>query len=279
MENQKDSSKKLAIKTIKNKIGHFISSGIYSDLSEFISDNPNLAVFQDKTKLNNSLKKFWGYQITEEDYQLLLTELKAELEERLRIENEKITTTSVNGKEIVTYDDGDRKIIVDNSYASISLEEQLPGLQEKYARFRQGESTNTVEMMEFMQDEIKPAPTLNAVNDIDVTSLSSQEVEMAAAAKAYQDTTDNVVQVDLIQGIVEENGKIQSIEKRDDGYGVFSSDQQEDTKENTVAIKAPQKTLQRTPYKQAGFSDTLILALLTGMILGLLFINIYLKIS
>ena len=67
--------KSLALKTIQNKIEQFISSGTYSDLEDFISDNPDLATFQNHTKLNNTLRKVWGYQITEQEY-LEILEIK-----------------------------------------------------------------------------------------------------------------------------------------------------------------------------------------------------------
>lgn len=274
--------KSLAIKTIKNKIESFISSGIYADLEEFIKDNPDLQTFQEKTKLNNSLRRIWGYRITDEDYQKLLSELKNELEEKMKIVKDNLTTVQVNGKEITTYQDDNRQIIVDNSYANKSVEDELPDLQQKYSKFRQSGVDNTSNMLQFMQEEIKPAPEFDDVSDLDRQSLSQQDTEIAKVAQSYQSTNDNIIQVDFENKLILDGDNILSIEKRDDGYGVFSPDETETEleKEKPTENMSHQKTLQRNPLRrQAGFSDAVILALLTGMLMGLAFLNIYIKIS
>lgn len=274
--------KSLAIKTIKNKIESFISSGIYADLEEFIKDNPDLQTFQEKTKLNNSLRRIWGYRITDEDYQKLLSELKNELEEKMKIVKDNLTTVQVNGKEITTYQDDNRQIIVDNSYAKKSVEDELPDLQQKYSKFRQNGVDNTSNMLQFMQEEIKPTPEFDGVSDLDQQSLSQQDAEIAKVAQSYQSTNDNIIQVDFENKLILDGDNILSIEKRDDGYGVFSPDETETEleKEKQIETISHQKTLQRNPLRrQAGFSDAVILALLTGMLMGLAFLNIYIKIS
>lgn len=279
--------KKLAIKTIKNKIESFISSGIYNDLDEFIKDNPDLKTFQEKTKLNNSLRRIWGYQITDEDYQTLIIELKIELEEKLRIQKENLTTVQANGKEITTFDTGSGHIIVDNSYSEKSIDDQLHQLQDKYSRFRQEdtptiENNNTENMMRYLQEEIKPEPSFTKVDDINQPNLSTDESEIATVAERYQKESEGVVQVDLDARLIFEDGQIRTVEKRDDGYGVFAPTTDEQFQdENFTQEKTPQKTLQKrtNPLKQAGFSDALILALLTGLLMGLAILNIYIKIS
>lgn len=273
---------KLAIKTIKSKIESFISSGIYNDLDEFVKDNPDLKTFQEKTKLNNSLRRIWGYQVTDEDYQVLIVELKAELEEKMRIQKENLTTVQANGREITTFDNGDKQIVVDNSYSNKSIDEQLISLQEKYSRFRQNGNNNTEYMMEVMKEEIKPEPAFTNISDINTTNLTEDSAEIAAVAETYQKDSQDAIQVDLETGLIFEDGQIRTIEKRETGYGVFSPVSEEEIQEKShEQEKVPQKTLQRktNPLKQAGFSDALILALLTGMVMGLAILNIYMKVS
>ena len=81
-----------------------------------------------------------------------------------------------------------------------------------------------------------------------------------------------------------DNGNILEIEHTEAGYTVTAPDvidgnenMQVDDNE-AVLEKAPQKTLRKTPLKQTGFSDTILLALLTGMFIGLVILNIYIRI-
>lgn len=274
--------KNLAIKTIKNKIEGFISSGIYVDLDEFINDNPDLNTFQEKTKLNNSLRRIWGYQITDEDYQNLISELKKELEEKMKIVKDNLTTVEVNGKEITTYNDDNRKVIVDNSYSNRSIEDELPILQQKYSKFRNDGINNTANMMEFMRDEIKPSPGFEEVSSLSTENLPSHDTPIAQVAQDYQISHDNNnIQVDFENRLILDGDDVLSIEKRDDGYGVFAPENNEMDLEQTndSKEKVHQKTIQKNPlHRQAGFSNIIVLALLAGMLMGVVLLNVYIKI-
>lgn len=270
---------------VKNKIKSFITPDLYHDLEDFIKDNPTFEDFKRRAKFNEAYKRAlnWdSYTLTEEEYQQILEELKAELEEKLRIEKEKITTVSANGKEVATLTKDDGSVIaVDNTYSGRPIEEELKDIQEKYSRFRQDGNTNTEELMEFMQEEIKPEPSFQAVSDLTSSSLNKEEEEKASVAQAYQAYTDSSVTVNLEDGLIMDNGNILEIQQTEDGYAVTTPETNGNTtaelEDNAVLDKAPQKTLRKTPFKQAGFSDTILLALLTGMFIGLVILNIYIR--
>ena len=161
---------------VKNKIKSFITPDLYRDLDDFIKDNPTFEEFKRNAKFNEAYRRAlnWdSYTLTEDDYQKILSELKAELEEKMRIEKDKITTVTANGKEVSTYTKDDGSVIaVDNSYNDRPIAEQLEDIQKKYSRFRQDGNTNTEELMEFVQEEVKPEPAFHAIEDIDTTSLN-----------------------------------------------------------------------------------------------------------
>ena len=272
----------LAFLTAKNKITEYMKEKGFLSLAEFIKENPDLKTFQEKTKLNNSIRRVWGLNVTEEDYQQVLDVLQQEFDEKLRIETERLSTVNVNGKTITSYDGEKGKTIVDDSYSDKPMEEQLVELRERYSkRFGvqdvEQATNNTEEMMDFMREEIKLEPEFNAVADITKESLSGKAKELAEVAEAYQDTTDNVVHVDFERGLIMDEDQILSIEEREDGYGVFSPEEIEPNEKKL----APQKTLtkKKGPSKQAGFSSAVALALLSGLFMGLAFLNVYLKIK
>ena len=272
---------------VKNKIRSFITPDLYHDLEDFIKDNPTFEDFKRSAKFNEAYRRAlnWdSYTLTEDEYQQILEELKAELEEKMRIEKEKITTVSANGKEVATFQKDDGSVIaIDNTYGGRPIEQQLEDIQKKYSRFRQDGNTNTEELMEFVQEEVKPEPSFQAVGDLTVASLNNEESEKAAVAQAYQDGTDSTVAVDLEDGVIMDNGNILEIEQTEDGYTVTAPETvggdatNKLNEEAPILEKAPQKTLRKTPFKQAGFSDTILLALLTGMFIGLVILNIYIR--
>lgn len=269
----------LAKLALKNKIKSFITPDLYRDLDDFIKDNPTFEDFKKRAKFNYSFKRALNldtHDITEEDYQQILADLKQELEEKMKIEKDKISTVQVKGKEIATYTNSDGSVItVDNSYTDKSISEQLDELQQKYSRFRQNSKTNTDELMEHVQEEIKPEPSFQTVATISDDSLSGNDSEMARVAQEYQATVNNEVSVNLDEGLILDSGNVLSIEESDNGYAVVAPEQSSEVVENTP-VKAKQKTLRKQNLKQAGFSDVIMLALLSGALLALIIVNIYL---
>ena len=272
--------KTLAEQTIKNKIEQFISSGIYHDLDEFISDNPDLSTFQTHTRLNNTLRKVWGYQITDQEYLDILDELKQELADRKKIDMDNVKTVNANGKEITTYESANGTMVLDNSYAKKSMEEQLPELQKEHEQFQTGGEENIDAMMNYMQEEIKPEVEFESTDKADSENLSDEEKKNVAVAKTYEEQSGQDVQVDVDNGLIMSDGEIQTIEKRDDGYEVYSTEEvgekkeEEETKEKVADEKAKQKVLTLNTFKQAGFSNAFILAFIVGFCLGIVALSI-----
>lgn len=276
----------LARLAIKNKIKNFITPDLYRDLDAFIKDNPTFEDFKRRAKFNDSYKRAlnWGSDnISEEEYQQIISELKAELEEKMALQKERISTVTANGKEVSTFQKDDGSIIsVDNSYGKKPITEQLEEIQSKYSRFRQGEATNTEEIMEYMEDEVKPENDFQDVSTISTASLNNDETEMAAVAQSYQASTDGEVSIDFANKLLLDDGQVLEMEKTENGYTIGAAEavegQPEPVMEEAPTLeKAKQKTLTRKPFQQAGFSSAVLLALIAGMFMGLILLNLYIK--
>jgi len=271
--------KNLALKTIQNKIEQFISSGIYTDLEDFISDNPDLTTFQNHTKLNNTLRRVWGYQITDQEYLEILEYMRKEVAERKQIALDKLDTVNTNGKEITTYETANGTMVLDNSYSGKPMGSQLEELQAEHKQFQVGGANNTDAMMSYMQQEVKPEIGFNNLSSISKDNLTQQENKNLFAATQYQANVQNPIQVDLQNGLIMQDGNIHTIEERENGLGVYSTESiseepKEEQAENTLE-KPKVHTLKM--FQQAGFSDALILAFIVGMFLGFLFLSTYAK--
>lgn len=271
--------KALALKTIQNKIEQFISSGTYVDLEDFISDNPDLTTFQNHTKLNNTLRKVWGYQITEQEYLEILDEMRKEVAASKQIALDKLETVSANGKELTTYETAEGTMVLDNSYNGKGMQSQLETLQAEHQQFQTGGEKNTDAMMNYMQEEIKPEMGFIDISDVNTGNLTEKESQNLAVAEQFKNQAANPIQVDLQNGLIMQNGNINTIEQRDNGIGVYSTDAvniNEGMEEEQPTLEKP-KVHTLKMFQQAGFSDALILAFIVGMFLGFLFLSTYAK--
>ncbi len=279
-----NSSRNLAMRTIENKIEYFISSGIFNDLEEFMAANPNLAAFQTNTKLNNTLRKVWGYQITEQEYQDILETLKQKDTERKKIDMDNIETVHANGKDIVTYHGKDGDVVLDDSYNGKSLEEQMTDLQAKDKSLQNGGEKNTEMIVKDMQNRIKPT-----VQQLDTEKenhqLSNKEEEYLRIAKEFEKQIGTPVKVSVEDGLLfTEDGSVYAIEERDGVMGVYTA--QENAKQKEKAEELPegnktqemgkQKVMQKTLKTQAGFSNTFTLVFIAGVVMGLIAMSAFL---
>ncbi len=271
--------KTLALRTIKNKIEQFIASGTYHDLEDFISDNSNLEIFQNHTKLNNTLRKVWGYRITEEDYQEILSQLRQELAERKKIAMENVHTFHANGKEITTFQSENGNISFDNSYANQSMESQLEDLQAQHQEFQTGGENNIDAMMNYMEEEIKPSVEVEKIVDIDSSSLNQEEKQKLEVAKQFDKATEDAIQVDLDSGVIIHEDGVSTIEQRDGEFGVYSSEEQmaQEMEQEEMEMQPKTKVLTLGSKQQAGFSNALIIIFLTGLVIGFLMFMVFLR--
>lgn len=263
----------LVVAAVKNKIKSFITPDLYRDLEDFIKDNPTFEEFKKRAKFNEAYRRAlnWdAHNLTEEEYQQILEDLRAELENKMKIEKDKISTVSAHGKEVVTYQKDDGTVIaVDNSYSDKSIQEQLDEIQDKYSRFRTNGETNTDEIMAFVQNEVKPEATFQSADAIDTTTLNSDDSQIVAAAQAYQDTTDEPISVNLDDGLILDQGQVLEVKPIDGEMQIIAADEIDEDQKKTKKTKAKQKVLKRETLKEAGFSDAILISLLSGMLLGM----------
>ena len=266
--------KQLAYIAMKNKIQAVISSGIYKDLDEFFADTPDFATFQIRSHMNNTIRRACNFQLDEEDYQQIIIELRAELEEKLRIDHDNITTVNVNGQEIATYKDDDKIIVINNTYADKSVDAQLGDLQDKYVKFREPDAT--MDMMKYLQDEIKPVPEFTTLPNVDTSSLSSDEQEVAEVAEAYQKESEGIIKVDFANRLLMDgDGQVLPIEERDGTYDVYTPDTVESNEVSKTKGAQKRKVKPKPHLKQAGISSAIAMALLSGLFMGIIFLSLF----
>ena len=283
--NQENPELLLATIAIRSKIESLIIKGEYNGLLDFIATNPDLATFEQNNQFCDMITRTCRFRLDEDSYQHIMASLKAELEASMRIESERIETVKdANGKEIVKYHGDDGTVIIDNSYSDTPLEDQLSdtqliAMQDKY---RGLQPPTTEELMAGMMGTKKIEIEATDITTLNVGALSGSEQELATVAKAVHEQGDNVVQVDFENNnlIVGDSAQVVTVQKDDEGALALHTAEQIGTNTEDIAEKEKAKTKVKTMDQprlldEAGISTAIIMALLTGLFIGLIFLNLF----
>lgn len=231
----------------KQSIEMYIRNQKFNSIEEFIKKNPDVSTFEANSQLLGIIRTHGYYILNDEEYKEILEELKLEEEAKKNLNTENITSTMINGHEIVTYtDENGEQITVDNTVTNRDIRQQMQDVQKNHAQFQNDNADNTLNLMNYMKDNIKITPDATSTNDIDVDKENNELRDVAIAAKAFENEIGHHVDIDLNSKIIYDNGIMYSIEKRDDGYKVIKQDTPiiEDKKE-----KGPQLVKKASNYK------------------------------
>lgn len=182
-----------------------------------------------------------GITMTDELFEKIIELLKQEEEQKRKLETN-VKTTFVNGKEIATVQDdktGEIKTF-DNSYTNKSIENQMKNLQQEHKQFQTISDNNSLEIMNYMEKNIKISPNTTESNEIKNEQLTDEEQAIKRAVKIFEMDIGHPVKVDLSGKIIYDEDNIYTIEKRDGIYQVISQTNTE-KKEN----KGPQLVMKK----------------------------------
>lgn len=230
----------------KQSIEMYIRQQRFNSIEEFIKQNPDVATFEQNSKLLNIIRTH-GYFVLDDDvYKEIIEELRQEEQEKNNLNTDNLSTTMVNGHEIVTYtDENGETITVDNTVTNRDMKDQMQDVQREHRQFQQKDPNNTTNIMNYMKDNIKITPDTKESNSIDLDSESEDLREIALAAKAFENEIGHHVDIDLNSKIIYDNSIVYMIEKRDDGYKVIK----QDTKVAEKKEKSPQLVKKATNLK------------------------------
>lgn len=272
--------KEMEMLIVENKIKKLIENDpTIADIDEAIKKFGNFQFFKEKNKLTNVFGRN-NNPMTNEDYLKVLEKLKKFYDKQKQFNKNNIKTTSVNDKKIVTYTKDNKNVILDDSYNKKTFEDQLKGLQKTNSNFRtQDLKTNTNNMMNHMQKEVKVEIKPKLLKQINTSFLNEEERKIYASALLFQEQIHNPVKIDINRKLIFDNdNNVYSIEKRESGIVILPTKNKE--KKETPTKKTVVKQLVKKPITTGknGFVDVAILAFVTGSFFGTLVINLFSKI-
>lgn len=232
----------------KQVIESYIKQKKISSVDEFLKGNPTVNEFAQNSQLLNIIRTHGYFILGEDEYQEILNELKEEETKRKKLNTEKIETTQANGHEIVTYTDENtnEKITMDNTISNRSIEDQMRDIQKEHKQFEQKNTDNTLNLVNYMKDNIKITPSTKSSADIKNEDINNENIELINAIKDFENEIGHNVEVDLNSKIIYDNGMIYSIEKHGDKYQILSQ-----TKNEEKQNKGPQLVKKKSNYNRA----------------------------
>lgn len=198
-------AKKQQERAIVVQIMKLLNDGKYDNLDEFVSKNPNYQEFLKKNGMENVVKHF-GNTLGEMDFKAILESLKSLSKDKKSFDEENVKTTSIDGKEYVSFNNGQTSINLDNSESGKSIEAQMEELQPTQQKFQTSDTQkNTKNLFEELRDSKKEGINLYPLNQIDKSKLNEEESLNYNAAVNYQFDTGKPVKVDVQKGIISDD--------------------------------------------------------------------------
>lgn len=236
---------------IARKIMDLLNKNKYDNLEEFITKNPNYQDFLKKNDMQTVVKHF-GNTLKEEDYVKILENLRILTKTKQNFEQDAIKTTNINNKQFNSLEGEDKTYFIVNSQEDKSIEEQMKDLQPTEQDFQTSDINKNTENMFKELERKKDVLNLSYLHEINYELLTNEEEILFHVANNYQQTSKEIVRIDLKKGIiVDEENNIMKIEKKN---GVFSVIKEEDgVEKEEVQQKSYQKTL--TPSKNTIYSN------------------------
>lgn len=233
----------------KQSIEMYIRNQKFSSVEEFFKKNPDVTTFEANSQLLGIIRTHGYYVLNDAEYKEIINELKQAEEQSKKLNTDNLTSTMVNGHEIVTYtDESGEQITVDNTVTNRDVKDQMHDVQKQHAQFQEKGANNSLNIMNYMKDNIKITPDTTSTNDIDLDSENVELKEIVLVAKAFENEIGHHVDIDLNSKIIYDNGITYSVEKRDGEYKVIRQDMlsTENKKE-----KGPQLVKKASKYNNA----------------------------
>ena len=228
----------------KDIIQSYMKKNNMNNIEEFLKECPTLKDFESKTRMNNyvNIIRNHGVNINEDIYKEIIEMIKKEELSKKSIQTENIETAIINGHEIATVTDKEtgKKITYDNTVSNNSIENQMKNVQNEHQQFQSLNNNNTLNIMNYMKDNVKITPDTQKSNNINENKLSNEEILINNLIKNFEIQVGHPVDIDLNSKMIYDNGIVYTIEKRGDNYEII---------EQNTSQKEKPKGLQLTKKK------------------------------
>ena len=218
----------------KQVIQEYMKKKKFDTIEELLKDNGTLVEFNQNTKMENlvSIIQKHGCNITEQDYQEIIEQIKLELDEKKALKmNEEVEY--INGHKIVTLTDeqtGQKKTVLDDLSPDTTVTEEAQKIQNENKQFQSTKenNNNTLGVMEKLENDVKITPDTINSEEAKRTADTKDEEIIAQLVNELEKELGHEVQVDFNSKIIydyyddtkytiEENSKEYMLVKQESG--------------------------------------------------------------
>lgn len=219
------------------------------NLDEFLKLNPDYSSFEKNTRGRKidyaNIIKNHGILLDDNIYQEIIDEIKEEEIKKKEL-NVDIDTTVVNGIELSTVTDkktGEQKIF-DNTTSNRTIDNQMKTIQNEHNQFQNIKENNTLNIMNYMEKNIKITPTTDNTESLNINTLNNEEKEILYSAKNLENIIGHPIKIDLNQKLAFDKNNIYSLQKKDGIYN-FSLIQKSNNEKTKVHTLTNTQTMNR----------------------------------
>lgn len=226
---------------IARKIMTLLNNKKYSTLDSFVASNQDYHTFLKNNNFENVVKHF-GNSLNQEDYNVIIQNLKTLTSKKESFEKESIKETKIDNKEYVALNASDKTYYVDNT-GQKPIEEQMKDLQTSQEIFQTSDPRkNADNMFKELHDNVKTSIEPVLLHQIDETKLNEDEKKTLDTAVNYQMQNGVEVKLDVNKGVmIDENENIKKINVEGEETQVQEEEKSQDLKNGY------QKTLVLSP--------------------------------
>ena len=190
---------------------------------DFIKQNPDYKTFEKNTRGKEfdyaNIIRNHGIMLDEKLYNEITQDIKKEEDNKKNI-NVDVESTNLNGHEITTVTDlktGEQKIF-DNTISNKTIEEQMRTVQKDHQQFQDKKENNTLNLMNYMENNIKITPNTTTVKDLNTNMFNKEETDMINIAKDFEKDIGETVNLDINQGFLYTKNRTFSLNKKSNAY-------------------------------------------------------------
>lgn len=229
----------------KDIIQSYMKKNKMDTIEVFLKECPTLEDFKSKTRLQNytNIIKNHGILLDEEKYKEIIEMIKKEELEKKSIKTQDIETTNINGHEITTVTDKEtgESITYDNTVSNNTLEAQMKNVQDEHKQFQELNSNNTLNIMNYMKDNIKITPDMKKTDEVSDETLNDEEKQIKELVKNFENKLGHPVDIDFNSKMIYDNGIVYTIEKRGNIYEIVEQATNSENKEKGKTMQLTKK--------------------------------------
>lgn len=232
-------------RVVAEKIMKLLNDNKYDDIERFEQAMPSYSYFLKECNMDNVVM-FFGKRFDDEEFRLIINNIKELTKEKLKFNSENIKTTKFENTNIRTFDnvEQDKTHYIVDDISDTPIEKQLEEKQKESSEFQTiDKDVNTSRMIDDMEKHQKESLNLQFLNDINKEILTNEELEKYNMAVEYQIYNDKIIRLDVTRGIIsDEEDNIFKIENKEgiisiideNGEKIYPDEEQKQTQTQYV---------------------------------------------